>query len=206
MTLQLQQQQQQHQQHQPSQAPLLPPSHQQQQQQGTGLDLSGLAAPLLPRRRLTGPVQLVPVPEFQPPGPIPQQAAAAAVAAALAAQPPNQGPKEALAVPAGCLELHSWNESANAEDPPGMVATVHDVMPPPPAAAAAAGGGVRGGDDERDDEDDVMEPGSEVVVTLTVMDTSRLQQRQQEIQVGPPGGARASCGCSGCGGTTKRQS
>lgn len=76
-----------------------------------------------------------------------------------------------------------------------MVATVHDVMPPPPAAAG--GGWVRGGDDERYDEDDVMEPGSEVVVTFTVMDTSRLQQRQQEIQVGPSGVQGPVVLCSG---------
>jgi hypothetical protein len=111
----------------------------------------------------------------------PDQAAAAAISAARAAQPHVVELIDALVVPAGCLQLRSWQESAAAEEPPGEVAASVQ-LPRTPAAAAAAGtgAGVRSG---ADSESDVLQPGSEVVITLAVMDTSRrLNVVQQEIQ------------------------
>jgi hypothetical protein len=184
---------------------------QQQQQQQPGLDLSGLAVPPLARKRLTGPVLLVPQPDPPPPGLTAKQAADAARAAALAAQPEGGGVLEALVVPEGCLLLHSWQESAAAREPPGEVATRNDG-PGPAAAAAGGGGGGSGGGVGVGvraasaaaaaaaggvDVDDVMQPGIEVVVTLSVMDTSRrLTVVQQEIQVGL--GNRLDMPCCTC--------
>jgi hypothetical protein len=135
--------------------------------------------PVLPRRRLTGPVLLVPQPDPPPPGMTPQQAAAAAVAAARAALPPENELLETLLVPAGCMQLHSWQESAAAEDPPGEVAA--SIQLPRAAARVTAATAA---------DEDLLQPGSEVLVTLTVMDTTRrLASVQQEIQVGWAGAA-----------------
>lgn len=161
--------------------------HHQQQQQD--LDLTGLAVPVLPRRRLTGPVLLVPQPDPAPPGMTPEQAAAAAVAAARAALPPENELLETLLVPAGCLQLHSWQESAAAEEPPGEVAASIQ-LPRPAAAAGARTAGAAAGTTAAGGDEDLLQPGSQVLVTLTVMDTSRrLASVQQEIQVGWAGGA-----------------
>lgn len=159
-----------------------------QQQQDLDLDLTGLAVPVLPRRRLTGPVLLMPEPDPAPPGMTPQQAAAAAVAAARAALPPENELLETLLVPAGCLQLHSWQESAAAEDPPGEVAASIQ-LPRAPAAAGARTAGAAAGATAAGVDADLLQRGSEVLVTLTVMDTSRrLASVQQEIQVGWVGG------------------
>jgi hypothetical protein len=117
----------------------------------------------------------------------PQQAAAAAVVAARAAQPLNGDVLEALVVPAGCLQLSSWQESAEAEEPPGEVASSFTQQPysvPRPAATAAAAAAAGGGGGGGVGSENVLQPGSEVVITLAVMDTSRrLSVVQQEIQV-----------------------
>jgi hypothetical protein len=126
----------------------------------------------------------------------PDQAATAAISAARAAQPHVDELIDALVVPAGCLQLRSWQESAAAEEPPGEVAASVQLPRTPAAAAGGSGGGgggtaaaagtstgVRSGA-AAGNESDVLQPGSEVVITLAVMDTSRrLNVVQQEIQV-----------------------
>jgi hypothetical protein len=204
----------------------LSPGQQQQQQQPDGqqhpeqqqhpkhpklLDLSGLAVPILARRRLTGPVLLVPEPQDVPPGVTPKQAADAAIAAAQQAQllfhqqqqcTEEDGggglpdpPMPALLVPPGCLALHSWHEAATAAEPPGTVASDLTEVPGGAVAAAAPGDGAAAGGRAGSgalalppppgrDADALLQPGSEVVITLVVLENSRrLHVPQQEIQV-----------------------